>query len=89
VGCYINYGPIGFFRTRLSTLSIPDILAESKALDDQARAIKFEAMRSVWYMRGGISFSESMNLSWDERQLISDIVKENMDITKQSGLPFF
>jgi hypothetical protein len=40
-------------------------------------------------MRGGISFSESMNLSWDERQLISDIVKENMDITKQSGLPFF
>jgi hypothetical protein len=40
-------------------------------------------------MRGGLSFSESMNLSWDERQLITDIVKENMDITKQSGLPFF
>jgi len=89
VGCYTNYGSIGFFRTRLSTLSIPDILAESKALDDQARAIKLEAMRSVWYMRGGVSFSESMNLSWEERQIITDIVKENMDITKQSGLPFF
>jgi hypothetical protein len=40
-------------------------------------------------MRGGVSFSESMNLSWEERQIITDIVKENMDITKQSGLPFF
>lgn len=89
MGCYTDHGPIGFFRTRLSTLSIPDILAESKALDDQARAIKLEAMRSVWYMRGGVSFSESMNLSWEERQIITDIVKENMDITKQSGLPFF
>ena len=89
MGCHTNHGSIGFFRTRLSTLSIPDILAESKALDDQARAIKLEAMRSVWYMRGGVSFSESMNLSWEERQIITDIVKENMDITKQSGLPFF
>jgi hypothetical protein len=85
----IDYGSIGFFRSRLSNLTIPEVLAETKALDDQARMIKLEAMRSVWYMRGGLSFAESMNLSWDERQLISDIVKENMDITKQSGLPFF
>jgi len=40
-------------------------------------------------MRGGLSFAEAMNLSWDERELVVAIVKENMDITKTSGLPFF
>jgi len=46
-------------------------------------------MRSVWYMRGGLTFAESMNLSHDERELIAEIVKENLEITKSSGLPFF
>jgi hypothetical protein len=40
-------------------------------------------------MRGGLSFAEAMNLSWDERELVLEIVKDNMDITKSSGLPFF
>jgi hypothetical protein len=40
-------------------------------------------------MRGGLSFTESMNLSYEEREIILEIVKENMDITKSSGLPFF
>lgn len=89
MGSRFDHGSIGFFRQRLSNLKIPEILAESKALDDQAKQIKLEAMRSVWYMRGGLSFAEAMNLSWDERELVLEIVKENMDITKSSGLPFF
>jgi hypothetical protein len=40
-------------------------------------------------MRGGLSFAEAMNLSPDERDIISDIVKENFETTKKSGLPFF
>jgi len=58
-------------------------------MDDQAKSIKTEAMRSVWYMRGGLSFSEAMNLSFDEREIIVDIVKSNMETTKESGMPFF
>ena len=89
MGSRTYHGSVGFFRQRLSTLSIPEVLAESKALDDQAKQIKLEAMRSVWYMRGGLSFAEAMNLSHDERELVLEIVKDNMDITKTSGLPFF
>lgn len=58
-------------------------------MDEQAKSIKTEAMRSVWYMRGGLSFAESMNLSMDEREIIVGIVKSNMETTKESGLPFF
>ena len=65
------------------------MLAETKAMDEQAKQIKTEAMRAVWYMRGGLSFTESMNLSVDEREIIISIVKQNMETTKESGLPFF
>ncbi len=43
----------------------------------------------VWYMRGGLTYTEAMNLSHSEREIVSDIIKENLETTKKSGLPFF
>lgn len=40
-------------------------------------------------MRGGISYDDAMFLSPQEREIITGIVKENMETTKKSGLPFF
>jgi hypothetical protein len=40
-------------------------------------------------MRGGLSYSEAMMLSLDERQIIEQIIKDNMEATKKSGMPFF
>jgi hypothetical protein len=40
-------------------------------------------------MRGGLSYQDAMNLSLKERESISKIVKENLETTKKSGLPFF
>jgi hypothetical protein len=40
-------------------------------------------------MRGGITYEEAMNLSSAERELIADLVKENMETTKKTGLPYF
>ena len=40
-------------------------------------------------MRGGINYDQVMALSNDERKLISELIKENLETTKKSGLPFF
>lgn len=40
-------------------------------------------------MRGGLTYTEAMNLSHGEREIVSDIIKENLETTKKSGLPFF
>ena len=40
-------------------------------------------------MRGGLSYDDAMMLSYDDRKIISDIIKENLETTKESGLPFF
>lgn len=37
----------------------------------------------------GLSYTEGMHLSHDERQIIGEIIKENLETTKKSGLPFF
>lgn len=41
-----------------------------------------------WYMRG-LSVAEGMNLTFEDREIISDIIKENLEVTKKSQLPFF
>lgn len=66
-----------------------DIFALLERYDREAKALKEEMLRICWYMRGGITFSEAMELGSEERELITKIVKENMETTKKSGMPFF
>ena len=68
---------------------MPEILQEVKVLQGDQKQIKSEIMKLCWYMRGGVTLDEGFNLSYEDRQLIADIVKENMETTKKSGLPFF
>lgn len=65
------------------------ISRELEMMDKQSRAIKDELLRIVWYMRGGISYSEAHDLSHKEKETIRELIKENMETTKKSGLPFF
>jgi hypothetical protein len=51
--------------------------------------IRREALQMAWYMRGGLSYDQALQLSVGERTLISELIKENLDTTKKSGLPFF
>ncbi len=67
---------------------MPEILQEAKKLDKEARDIKKDVMKLCWYMRG-LSYSEGMNLSFEEREIIGEIIKENLETTKKTGLNFF
>jgi hypothetical protein len=37
----------------------------------------------------GLSYSEGMNLSFEEREIVGEIIKENLETTKKTGLNFF
>ena len=58
-------------------------------MDKEAKSMKLEALKMVWYMRGGLSYEAALNLSSEERNAVSEIIKENLETTKKSGLPFF
>jgi hypothetical protein len=40
-------------------------------------------------MRGGISYSDAMMLGFEERRIINEIVKDNLETAKKSGMPFW
>ena len=58
-------------------------------MEKEAKQIKAEVLKLCWSMRGGVTYNEAMNMSMQERQLMGDLFKENLDATKKSGLPFF
>jgi hypothetical protein len=40
-------------------------------------------------MRGAINLDQVFLLDIENRELIGEIIKENLETTKESGLPFF
>ena len=58
-------------------------------MDTEANDIRQEAIKVAWYMRGGISYDHALQLSVAERTSISSLIKENLETTKKTGLPFF
>ena len=40
-------------------------------------------------MRGGMTMEEMYNTSFNDRQIIAELIEENMQTTKDSGLPYF
>jgi hypothetical protein len=58
-------------------------------MDKETVDIRREALQLAWYMRGGIGYEQALQLSTKERTLIGDLIKENLETTKKSGLPFF
>jgi len=69
------------------TLTNDEIADLIEQFDQESKAIRKEALKFTWYMRGGISYNEAMALSHQERELVSKIIKENIEATEKSGLP--
>lgn len=58
-------------------------------MEKETTDIRQEALKMAWYMRGGITYEQALTLSANERKIIGSIIKDNMDTTKKTGLPFF
>ena len=60
-----------------------------ESMEKESRAIREEALRFTWWMRGGLSYEDAMMLSQQEKAIVNEIIKDNMKATKDSGMPFF
>jgi hypothetical protein len=69
----------------LSPSEIEDLL---KKLENQSKAIKDEIFRISWYMRGGVNSMDLFHVySHEDRQIMSSIIKENIETTKNTKMP--
>jgi hypothetical protein len=58
-------------------------------MEKDCQSIRQESLKISWYMRGGLTYDQAMALSIQERDLINELITENLETTKKSGLPFF
>jgi hypothetical protein len=58
-------------------------------MEKEANGLRQEALKLAWYMRGGITYEQILQLSFVERNFIAEIISENLETTKKTQLPFF
>ena len=87
MGCQFRNGSDQFFRQRILTQSPVEIQQYVRQLEREERDIKRDILKICWYMRG-MSYQEALLLSYDERMIIGDIIKDNLETTKKTKLPF-
>lgn len=60
-----------------------------ESYETTVNTIKKSALQLSWYMRGGASYEDILNMSDSERKAINEIIEQNLETTKKSQLPFF
>lgn len=69
-------------------MSNSDIEKYISFLENEAKSIKDEIFRLSWYMRGGVSSTDLFYLySFEDREILSKIIKDNIDATVKSKMP--
>jgi hypothetical protein len=58
-------------------------------MDADIKNLKHELLKICWYMRGGVTYQEALNMSIEERRIVGSIVKDNLETTKKTGRDFF
>jgi hypothetical protein len=58
-------------------------------MEKEANSVRAQCLKMSWYLRGGGTYEDVMNMSFQERTLISELIKEHHETTKNSKLPFF
>ena len=70
-------------------MSNSDIEKFINNLESSVKVIKDEIFKISWYMRGGVTSQELLHIySYEDRTIISNIIKDNIETTQKTKLPF-
>jgi hypothetical protein len=58
-------------------------------MEKECHRIRADSMKLSWYMRGGATYNDVMNMSVTERDIINKLIEENLETTKNTKMPFF
>ena len=84
-----HIGSIKFFRQRLLSSNPEEINELVDRMEKDCQSIRQEALKMSWYMRGGLTYDQAMTLGIQEKEIINELIKDHLETTKKSGLPFF
>lgn len=70
-------------------MTLPEIEAEVKKMDNESKAIKRNIYKLAWFMRGSVNIEQLFSMDLADQEILAELIKENLETTKESGLPFF
>jgi hypothetical protein len=71
------------------SLDLEAIQKLSDGMEREAKALKNQIYQIMWFMRGSITISESFELESEDLEILGKIIKDNLETTKKTKLPFF
>jgi len=71
------------------SLSLEEIQELSDKMEKETKALKHELFKICWFMRGSLSITEAYDLSTEDVDIMNKIIKDNLETTKKSQMPFF
>lgn len=74
---------------RLLTLNHAELQKLFDGMEKDCDMIRKNALQLTWYMRGGVSYEDVLNMSQRERKMIEEIAEANFKVTKETQMPFF
>lgn len=66
------------------SLSNEEIGNELERLDSESNEIKDAIINICWWMRGGITHTEAWNLTQKERDMVNNLIKNNLETMKKN-----
>lgn len=66
------------------SLSNEEIGNELERLDGESNEIKDAIINICWWMRGGITHTEAWNLTQKERDMVNNLIKNNLETMKKN-----
>jgi hypothetical protein len=58
-------------------------------METESKALRKDLYKMAWFMRGSISIDQAFSMDYDDRAIVSKIIEENLETTKETQLPFF
>jgi hypothetical protein len=58
-------------------------------MDKEIKNFKMELYKLAWFMRGGVTISEVYESTYEDREVMGRVIKDNLDTAKKTGQPFF
>ena len=58
-------------------------------MEKEANDLKAQCLKMSWHLRGGGTYEDVLNMSFNERNMVAELIKANLDTTQKSKLPFF
>ena len=58
-------------------------------MENETKNFKMDLFKMAWYMRGSMSLEDLFMISYEDREIIGRIIKENLETAKKTGMPVF